>query len=116
MLDVIKLTQEIIRCPSVTPADEGAQETLIAPLKEMGFEIFDLPFDGNGSYPVKNFFARLGTGSPHICYAGHTDVVPIGDEGAWTHPPFDAVIENGVMYGRGTSDMKGGNVAFIVAI
>lgn len=116
MLDVITLTQDLIRCKSVTPADAGAQHTLIKPLKEMGFEIFDLPFDGNGSYPVKNFFARLGTGAPHLCFAGHTDVVPAGDEGAWKHPPFDAVIENGIMYGRGTSDMKGGNAAFIAAI
>ena len=116
MIDVVSLTKKIIRCPSVTPNDAGAQSVLIEPLKEMGFKIFDLPFEGNGSYPVKNFFARLGTGSPHICYAGHKDVVPAGDEASWTHPPFDAVIENGVMYGRGTSDMKGGNTAFIAAI
>lgn len=116
MIDVIKLTQEIIRCPSVTPEDAGAQDVLIKPLRDMGFEIFDLPFDGNGSYPVKNFFARLGTGSPRLCYAGHTDVVPTGDKNAWTHPPFEAVIEDGIMYGRGTSDMKGGNTAFVAAI
>lgn len=116
MIDVTTLTQSVIRCASVTPEDKGAQDVLITPLKEMGFEVFDLPFEGNGSYPVKNFFARLGIGSPHICYAGHTDVVPAGDEAAWTHPPFDAVIDNGVMYGRGTSDMKGGNTAFIAAI
>jgi len=116
MINVIDLTQALIRCASVTPKDEGAQDVLIKPLKEMGFEVFDLPFDGDGSYPVKNFFARLGTGSPNICYAGHTDVVPAGDEAAWTHPPFDAVIDNGEMYGRGTSDMKGGNAAFIAAI
>jgi len=116
MIDVITLTQSLIRCPSVTPEDAGAQDVLIKPLKEMGFEIFDLPFDGNGSYPVKNFFARRGKGAPHICYAGHADVVPAGDENAWTHPPFDAVIEDGIMYGRGTSDMKGGNAAFVAAI
>ncbi|MEM9469000.1 MAG: succinyl-diaminopimelate desuccinylase [Pseudomonadota bacterium] len=116
MINVIQLTQDLIRCPSVTPEDKGAQDTLIQPLKEMGFEIFDLPFDGNGSYSVKNFFARLGTGTPHICYAGHTDVVPAGDESQWSHPPFDAVIEDGIMYGRGTSDMKGGNAAFVAAV
>jgi len=114
-LDVIALTQKIIQCPSVTPADAGAQDVLKQPLKDLGFEIFDLPFDGDGSYPVKNFFARLGNDGPHLCYAGHTDVVPTGDENAWTHTPFDAVIDNGVMYGRGTSDMKGANVAFLVA-
>lgn len=116
MIDVIELTQNLIRCPSVTPEDAGAQDVLKSVLRDMGFEIYDLPFDGNGSYPVKNFFARLGTESPHICYAGHTDVVPAGDEKAWTHPPFDAVIDNGVMYGRGTSDMKGGNCAFAAAV
>ena len=115
------LTQELIRCASVTPADKGAQDVLKQPLREMGFEIFDLPFEGNGgSYPVKNFFARLdknaGTDTPHICYAGHTDVVPTGDENAWTHPPFDAVIKDGIMYGRGACDMKGGNGAFVAAI
>ena len=115
-INVIKLTQDLIRCPSVTPEDAGAQDILKNALKELGFEIFDLPFDGNGSYPVKNFFARFGTQHPHICYAGHTDVVPVGDEGAWTHPPFDAVIEDGIMYGRGTSDMKGGNAAFTSAV
>ncbi|CAG0895987.1 unnamed protein product [Cyprideis torosa] len=116
MIDVTKLTQDLIRCPSVTPEDAGAQDILKAPLKKMGFEIFDLPFDGNNSYPVKNFFARLGTDAPHLCYAGHTDVVPVGDEAAWTHPPFDAIIQDGMMYGRGTSDMKGGNAAFVAAI
>ena len=116
MIDVITLTQDLIRCASVTPEDDGSQETLIKPLKEMGFEIYNLPFEGRDSYPVKNFFARLGTDTPHICYAGHTDVVPVGDEATWTHPPFDAVIEDGIMYGRGTSDMKGGNAAFVAAI
>ena len=116
MLDVIKLTQDLIRCPSVTPEDAGAQDVLKTALRDMGFDIYDLPFDGNGSYPVKNFFARLGAESPHICYSGHTDVVPAGDEASWTHPPFDAVIDNGVMYGRGTSDMKGGNAAFAAAV
>lgn len=116
MVDAITLTQELIRCPSVTPEDAGAQDVLKSALSEMGFEIFDLPFEGNDSYLVKNFFARLGNEGPHLCYAGHTDVVPAGDESAWTHPPFDAVIDDGVMYGRGTSDMKGGNAAFVGAV
>lgn len=116
MIDAVKLTQDLIRCKSVTPEDDGAQDVLINVLKEMGFEIYDLPFDGNDSYPVKNFFARLGTNSPHICYAGHTDVVPAGDETLWTHSPFDAAIDGDIMYGRGTSDMKGGNAAFTSAV
>ncbi len=111
------MTQDLVRCASVTPEDAGAQDILKKPLQDMGFEIFDLPFEGNnGNYPVKNFFARLGTGAPHFCYAGHTDVVPVGDEAAWSHPPFDAVIEDGMMYGRGTSDMKGASAAFVTAL
>jgi len=116
MTNVVDLTQKLIRCPSVTPEDAGAQDVLKSELQQLGFEIFDLPFDGNGSYPVKNFFARLGTASPHICYAGHTDVVPAGDEKLWSYPAFDAVIDDGKIYGRGTSDMKGANCAFVCAV
>ncbi|MEZ5902459.1 MAG: succinyl-diaminopimelate desuccinylase [Alphaproteobacteria bacterium] len=116
MIDVVDLTQNLICCASVTPEDAGAQAVLLEPLKSMGFEIFDLPFEGRGSYPVKNFFARLGAGTPHICYSGHTDVVPAGADTAWRYPPFEASIDNGVMYGRGTSDMKGANAAFVTAI
>lgn len=115
-LDPVKLTQEQLRFKSVTPTDGGAQAHLIRYLKAMGFIIYDLPFEGNGSYRVENFFARLGTGAPHICYAGHTDVVPAGDEAAWTHPPFSGEIHDGKIYGRGVSDMKGGNCAFIAAV
>ena len=115
MSDLIALTQEIIRCRSVTPEDGGAQKIMKTPLRAMGFEIHDLPFDGDDSYPVQNFFARIGTQGPHLCYAGHTDVVPAGDENAWTYPPFSAEIDNGIMYGRGTSDMKGANIAFLIA-
>ena len=116
MINATTLTQDLIRCPSVTPEDAGAQDVLKTELKKLGFEIFDLPFEGNGSYPVKNFFARLGTQAPHICYAGHTDVVPTGDESLWTHPPFDAVIDGDIMYGRGTSDMKAANAAFVASV
>ncbi len=116
MIDVVKLTQNLVQCKSVTPEDDGAQDVLKTALTQLGFEIFDLPFDGNGSYPVKNFFARLGTDAPHICYAGHTDVVPTGDVTQWTYPPFEGVIDGDIMYGRGTSDMKGGNAAFVAAI
>lgn len=113
--DPILITQSLIRCKSVTPEDDGAQEVLKAPLRELGFKIFDLPFDGDGSYPVRNFFARLGHEGPHLCYGGHTDVVPAGDESTWTHPPFEGVIDGGKMYGRGTSDMKAANAAFVCA-
>ncbi len=117
MIDPITLTQKLIRCASVTPEDAGAQDLLKKTLSELGFEIFDLPFEGNGgSYPVKNFFARLGTQYPHICFAGHTDVVPVGDEKLWSVPPFSADIVDGNMIGRGTVDMKGGITTFISAI
>jgi len=116
MLDPVTLTQEQLRFKSITPVDDGAQAHLIRHLKAMGFTIYDLPFEGNGSYPVKNFFARLGAGSPHICYAGHTDVVPVGDAAAWTYAAFGGEIHDGKIYGRGASDMKGGNCAFIAAV
>lgn len=117
ILDPITLTQSLIRCKSVTPDDNGAQGVLKKALEPLGFTIHDLPFEGNGgSYPVSNFFARLGSGGPHLCYNGHTDVVPAGDESVWKHPPFLATIDGDVMYGRGTSDMKGANAAFVVAV
>lgn len=111
----IEILKELIRCPSITPSDSGAQDVLIKRLEKAGFEIFDLPF-GEGQERIKNFFARIGTGSPHLCFAGHTDVVPPGPEVKWTHPPFAAAEENGLIYGRGTSDMKGGVAAFTAAV
>ena len=68
-----------------------------------------------GSADVENFYARLGTGAPHLCFAGHTDVVPVGDEAAWTRPPFGGVVADGVLYGRGAADMKGGIACFLAA-
>ena len=115
MLDVIKLSQDLIRCASVTPLDEGAQQILIDQLEAMGFECHVLPF-GEGEERILNLFARLGTEGPHICYAGHTDVVPAGDDAAWTHPPFAAEIHDGILYGRGSQDMKGSVACFVSAI
>lgn len=114
MSDVIKLTQNLIQCQSVTPKDDGAQDILASLLKDAGFECYHLPF-GEGDERIENLFARIGTGSPHICFAGHTDVVPTGDEKKWTHPPFSGVIEDGMLYGRGASDMKGMVAAFVSA-
>lgn len=110
------IAQKLIRFPSITPADAGAQEYLKSLLAPLGFEIFDLPFSGRDSYKVLNFFARRGTGSPHLCFAGHTDVVPPGDESAWSAPPFDGVIREGKLFGRGAADMKGQIAAFIAAV
>lgn len=111
------IAQKLISCPSITPEDAGAQSYLKSFLSDLGFAIYDLPFEGNGgTYPVPNFFARLGTSSPHICFAGHTDVVPAGDEAAWSVPPFEGVIKEGKLIGRGASDMKGNIAAFAAAV
>jgi len=115
-MNVVEILQKLIQFPSVTPEDCGAQDYLISLLKPMGFEIYDLPFEGRGSYPVKNFFARRGTEGPHLCFGGHTDVVPAGDEKAWSVPPFSGQIVDGKIIGRGTSDMKGEVAAFIAAV
>lgn len=113
-VDTISLLKQLIACPSVTPIDAGAQELLADVLTDIGFTCHHLPF-GEGDAMVPNLFARIGEGAPHICFAGHTDVVPVGDEEAWTSPPFQADIRDGVMYGRGTSDMKGAVAAFVTA-
>lgn len=114
MHDPVKLLQDLIRCPSVTPQDLGAQDILKTRLKKIGFEIYDLPY-GEGNDNVLNFFARYGTGKPHLCFAGHTDVVPAGNN-HWQHNPFQGVIENNIIYGRGACDMKGGIAAFVTAV
>lgn len=111
MADVVALTQKLIRCESVTPIDAGAIDVVIAVLEPLGFTCTKLKFGD-----IENLFARRGTTGPHIAFAGHTDVVPPGDLTRWTHPPFAAEIHDGVMYGRGTADMKGNIAAFIAAI
>ena len=111
----VDLAQRLIRCPSVTPREGGALDLLEADLSALGFVCTRLPF-GDGDERIDNLFARWGTETPHICFAGHTDVVPVGDEAAWTHAPFDAVIKDGRLYGRGAADMKGGIAAFVGAV
>lgn len=113
-MNALDLTQKLIACPSVTPKDEGAQAILKAPLEKAGFTCFDLPF-GEGEKRIENLFARIGDNGKHICYAGHTDVVPAGDENTWSHGPFHPHVEDGILYGRGASDMKGSVAAFTVA-
>ncbi len=112
--DVIELSQKLISCPSVTPKDEGALVYLGEILTSLGFECHHLGF-GEGDDHVPNLFARIGAEGPHICYAGHTDVVPPGSEDQWTYGPFNPHIEDGVLYGRGASDMKGSVAAFVSA-
>lgn len=113
--DPLPLLRNLIRCPSVTPEEAGALDVLEAALVPLGFTVTRRRFEGDGSYPVDNLFATRGSGRPHLLFAGHTDVVPPGDERAWRHPPFAAAIEAGVLYGRGAADMKSGIAAFVAA-
>ena len=115
----IELTQRLVQCPSVTPAEGGALSLLQSELSEMGFVVTRLPF-GEGDEQIDNLFAiRQGNQKApqkHIAFAGHTDVVPVGDKEAWRHDPFAGIVEEGRLYGRGTADMKGGIACFIAAI
>jgi succinyl-diaminopimelate desuccinylase len=114
--DPIALTQELVRCPSVTPAEGGALAFLERTLGAAGFTVHRMTFSEPGTDDVENFYARIGTEAPNLVFAGHTDVVPPGDEASWTHPPFDSAIENGILYGRGTTDMKGGIACMVAAV
>jgi succinyl-diaminopimelate desuccinylase len=107
--DPLPLAQTLIRCASVTPADEGAQTVLANELRKIGFAVTPLRFGA-----VENLFARIGAGGPHVCFAGHTDVVPAG-AGTWTTQPFAAELRAGLLYGRGACDMKGAVAAFVAA-
>ncbi len=109
MIDPLPLAQELIRCASVTPADAGAQGVLAAALEGFGFTVTPLRFGA-----VENFYAERGDGGRHLCFAGHTDVVPAGSA-KWRFDPFGGVVETGVLYGRGAIDMKGGIAAFAAA-
>jgi succinyl-diaminopimelate desuccinylase len=106
----------LIRCPSVTPAEGGALTALEAMLKPLGFTVERPTFSESGTPDVENLYARRSGNGPHLMFAGHTDVVPVGDEATWKHPPFSAAIDNGEMYGRGAVDMKGGIACFIAAV
>lgn len=109
MTDPLSLAQALIRCPSVTPADAGAQHVLTEALENLGFTVTGLRYG-----EIENLFARIGDSGPHFCFAGHTDVVPVG-AATWRHDPFAAEVRGGVLYGRGACDMKGGIAAFVAA-
>lgn len=113
--DPVSLTQALIRCESVTPHEGGALTLLQNILEPEGFTCHRLVFSEPGTPDVDNLYARLGTGRPHLAFAGHTDVVPAGDESAWTVPPFSGEIRDGLLYGRGAVDMKGCIAAFVAA-
>jgi len=111
----VALAQALIRCPSVTPAEGGALTWLAGQLEPLGFVCHRLSMRDADTPDVENLYARLGSGAPHLCFAGHTDVVPAGDELAWTRPPFEGEIADGVLYGRGAVDMKGAIACFLAA-
>ena len=109
------LAQALIRCPSVTPADEGALDVLQQALGSLGFRCTRLPFSEPGTPDIDNLYARLGEGGRNFCFAGHSDVVPVGDRARWTVDPFGATVNGDVLYGRGAADMKGAIAAFVAA-
>ncbi len=113
--DPVALAQELIRCKSVTPIEGGALTFLEGVLSSAGFTCHRMTMTEPGTPDVENFYARIGTTKPHLCFAGHTDVVPAGDETAWTQPPFGGVVADGILYGRGAVDMKGGVACFLAA-
>src|ERR1700747_2611371 len=115
MNDALSIARDLIRCPSVTPADAGALGVLENILKGAGFEVHRVTFGEPGTSDIDNLYARIGNAAPHITFAGHTDVVPVGDEAAWSHGAFSGEVKDGFLYGRGAVDMKGG-IACSVAV
>jgi len=110
------LLKQLIKCPSVTPDEAGALDVVEAFLTPLGFTCTRIVFEGDGSCPVDNLFATRGTGGRHLLFAGHTDVVPPGDEDLWTHKPFSAAEADGQIWGRGAVDMKSGIACFCAAV
>ncbi len=114
-LDSVALTQALVRCPSVTPEEGGALALLEKVLAAAGFTVHRVTFSAPGTPDVENLYARIGTAAPHLLFAGHTDVVPTGDEARWSVPAFSGEIRDGLLYGRGATDMKGGVAASVAA-
>jgi len=114
--DPVAIARDLLRCPSVTPAEAGALAYLEGVLKGAGFGVHRVIFTEPGTAPVENLYARVGTQAPHLVFAGHTDVVPPGEEAAWKHPPFAGEVADGMLYGRGAVDMKGGIACAVAAV
>ncbi len=110
-MDPVLLSQKLIRCPSITPKNEGALEILEAYLTHLGFTCERFDFEN-----IVNLYAHLGSGHPHLCFAGHTDVVPLGEANLWTHDPFQGIIKDDQLWGRGAADMKCAIACFISAL
>ena len=113
--DAVSLAQAMIRCPSVTPDEAGVLGVLAQALQQAGFATRRMDFAAPGTPDIANLYASIGSGSPHFCFAGHVDVVPVGDLRAWTVDPFAADIVDGTLYGRGAADMKAAIAAFVAA-
>jgi len=114
-VDPLDLSRALIRCPSVTPVDAGALDVLEGALADLGFACHRLVFSEDGTDDVDNLYARRGDGGPNFCFAGHTDVVPVGDPAAWTVDPFGAEVIGERLYGRGAADMKCAVASFVAA-
>jgi succinyl-diaminopimelate desuccinylase len=111
-----RMTRDLVMCPSVTPIEGGALALIEGWLRPHGFEVHRPVFTEAGAYDVENLYARIGGAGPCLVFAGHTDVVPPGDEAAWAHPPFAGHVENGIIHGRGAQDMKAGVAAAVAAV
>ena len=114
--DPLAIARDLLRCPSVTPAEGGALAYLEAVLKRVGFDVHRMTFAEPGTEPVENLYARIGKSAPHLMFAGHTDVVPPGEVSAWSHPPFAGEVASDTLYGRGAVDMKGAIACKIAAV
>jgi len=112
----VSLAKDLVKCQSVTPKDDGAINVVAKSLKKLGFKCQIMEFQEKGTAKIKNLYARIGKSSPNFCFAGHTDVVPVGDLKSWTVNPFGGVIKNQKLIGRGVSDMKGSIACFVSAV
>ena len=116
IIDAVELARALIRRPSVTPDEAGALDVLESALNELGFTCRRLKFSEPGTPDVENLYARRGDSAPNFCFAGHVDVVPLGDPDAWSVDPFGGEVVDGVLYGRGAADMKSAIAAFVEAV
>ena len=114
-INALDLTRAMIACPSVTPEDGGTQKVLQDALAGLGFTCHSQTFSDDNTPDVSNLYARLGSTSPNFCFAGHTDVVPVGDLDSWEDDPFSAEVKDGMLYGRGAADMKSAIACFAEA-
>lgn len=112
----VEVLQALLRCPSVTPAEGGALDLLEGILSKAGFVCHRLKFSDVDTPDVDNLYARWGTAAPHFCFAGHTDVVPVGDVAGWSFDPFGGDVRDGYVCGRGAADMKGPIACFVSAV